>query len=198
MEDIICTVPEACGESDCPVGWHLAHYWQYDDGTFSVCDSDGNHDDCDESDVPTADEQSAAWLDYSRHVAATGCDPLGEFASVPRMTKRKERYTASFRKSIIGAALVAVRRAGKVVPLRDLPQRVIEYLDAERLNGAAGNLRFRDGWDKLIGLDCVKLYRGTARVTFTLDAEEPRPAAAVDSDLRRAARRRLRKSKASK
>lgn len=197
MDDIICTMPEACGEKDCPVGWHLAHYWAYGDGTYSVCDSDGNHDGCDESDVPTIEEQEAAWLDYSRHVAATGCDPLREF-NVPRTTKRKERYTAAFRLSILGAALVAVRRGGKVVPLRDLPQRVVDYLCVERLNGAAGNLRYRGGWDELVGLDCVTVYRGTARVTFTLDHEEPRAEAAVEADLRKAARRHLRgkKSKA--
>lgn len=196
MEDIICTVPEACGENDCPVGWHLAHYWANDDGTYSVCDSDGNHDDCDEGDVPSCEQQEAAWLDYSRHVAATGCDPLGEF-NVPRATKRKERYTAAFRLSILGASLVAVRRAGKVVPLRDLPQRVVDYLCVERLNGAAGSLRYGGGWQELIGLDGVKVYRGTARVTFTLNGEEPRPAAAVEADLRRAARRHLRKKKAN-
>lgn len=195
MEDIICTVPQACGEKDCPVGWHLAIYWQYDDGTYSVCDSDGNHDGCDAGDVPTIEEQEAAWLDYSRHVAATGCDPLGEF-NVPRVAKRKERYTAAFRLSILGAALVAVRRGGKVVPLRDLPQRVIDYLCVERLNGAAGNMRYEGGWQELIGLDGVKVYRGTARVTFTLDHEELRAEAAVEADLRRAARRHLREEKA--
>jgi len=197
MEDIICTVPEACGEKDCPVGWHLAHYWAYDDGTYSVCDSDGNHDGCEQSDVPTCEQHQSAWLVYSRHVAATGCDPLGEF-NVPRATKRKERYTAAFRLSILGAALVAVRRGGKVVPMRDLPQRVADYLCVERLNGAAGNLRYEGGWQELIGLDSVKVYRGTARVTFTLDHEEPRAEAAVEADLRRAARRHLRESKARK
>ena len=196
MEDIICTMPECCGERDCPVGWHIAHYWAYDDGTYSVCDSDGNHDDCDASDVPTGEQQQAAWLDYSRYVAATGCDPLGEF-NTPRVAKRKERYTAAFRKSILGASLVAVRRGGRVVPLRDLPQRVIDYLDAERLNGAAGNLRFRGGWDELVALDCVTVYRGTARVTFTIEHGEPRPAAAVGADLRRAARKHLREKKAT-
>ena len=195
MEEIICTVPYACGDKDCPVGWHLAHYCAYDDGTCGVCDSDGNHDDCEQGDVPTCEQYEAAWLDYSRHVAATGCDPLREF-NVPRTTKRKGRYTAAFRKSILGASLVAVRRAGKVVPLRDLPQRLIDYIDAERLNGAAGNLRYRGGWDKLVGLDCVTVYRGTARVTFTLDHEEPRGEAAVETDLRRAARRHLRESTA--
>lgn len=195
MGDIICTVPQACGEKDCPVGWHLAHYWAYDDGTYSVCDSDGNHEDCDADDVPSIEEHEAAWLDYSRHVAATGCDPLGEF-NVPRVAKRKERYTAAFRLSILGAHLIAVRRGGKVVPLRDLPQRVTDYLEVERLNGSAGNLRFRGGWDALLAIPEVKLYRGTARVAFTLDHEEQRAEAAVEADLRRAARRHLRKKKA--
>lgn len=196
MADIIATVAWNCGEHDCPVGWHKSSYWLDDDGTYSVDSySDGDHEDVDADDLPTAEQERAAWLDYSRDVAATGCDPLGEF-NVPRTTKRKERYTAAFRKSILGAALVAVRRSNKVVPLRDLPQRVIDYIDAERLNGAAGNLRYRGGWDELVGLDCVTVYRGTARVTFTLESEEPRPEAAVEADLRRAARRHLREKKA--
>jgi hypothetical protein len=196
MADIIATVAWNCGEHDCPVGWHTSNYWLDDDGTYSVDNySDGDHEGCDASDVPTIEEQEAAWLEYSRHVAATGCDPLGEF-NVPRTTKRKERYAAAFRLSINGAALVAVRRAGKVVPLRELPQRVADYLEVERLNGAGGNLRFRGGWQELIKIDSVKVYRGTARVTFTLDHEEPRAEAAVEADLRRAANRRLRKKNA--
>jgi hypothetical protein len=197
MEDIIATVAWACGDNDCSAGWHQSNYWVHDDGTYSVdryCDGDSEPVDADE--VPTAGEVCESWLEYSRHVAATGCDPLGEFRGIPRTTKRKERYTAAFRPSILGGLLVAVRRGGKVVPLRDLPQRVIDYLDCERQPGAAGNLVFRDGWKALIGLECVKLYRGTARVTFTLDHEEPRPEAAVEADLRRAARRHLREKKA--
>lgn len=198
MADIIATVAWNCGEHDCPVGWHKSNYWLDDDGTYTVDNySDGDHEGVDADDLPTAAEVDQSWIDYSRDVAATGCDPLGEF-NVPRMTKRKERYTAAFRKSILGAALVAVRRAGKVVPMRDLPQRVIDYIDAERLNGSAGNLRYRGGWDELVGLDCVTVYRGTARVTFTLENEEPRPEAAVEADLRRSARRHLRESKAKK
>jgi hypothetical protein len=196
MSETICTVPWECGERECPVGWHVRHYCLDEDGTYTVCDSDGNHDPCEGGDVPAFAEQDAAWLDYSRYVAATGCDPLEEFM-VARTTKRKERYTAAFRRSILGASLIAVRRAGKVLTLRDLPQRAIEYLDCERLNGAAGNLRFRGGWHELIGLESVKVYRGTARVTFTLDIDEPRPEAAVEGDLRRLARRHLRTGKAT-
>jgi hypothetical protein len=197
MADIIATVAWNCGEHDCPVGWHKSSYWLDDDGTYTVDNySDGDHEDIDADDLPTAAEVDQSWIDYSRDVAATGCDPLGEFF-IPRTTKRKERYTAAFRPSIIGGLLVAVRRGGKVVQLCDLPQRAIEYLDCERMPGAAGKLRFRGGWQELTGLDCVKLYRGTARVTFTLDHEEPRPEAAVEADLRRAARKHLREKKAT-
>lgn len=194
MEDIICTVPWACGENDCPVGWHLHHYWIYDDGTYSVCDSDGNHDPCDEEDVPTSEQVCEAWLDYSRHVAATGEDPLCEFG-VPRATKRKERYTAAFRKSILGASLAAVRRGNKTLPLHDLPERVTQYLDVE---GAGGRLCYREGWDALLAIPEVKLYRGTARVAFTLEHDVPRPEATVAAELRRAARRHIREAAARK
>lgn len=191
MEDIICTVPEACGESDCPAGWHLAHYWIYDDGTYSVCDSGGNHDPCDADDVPTTEEHDRLWREYHAHVARTGDDQVGEFG-VPRETKRKERYTAAFRKSICGAVLARVTRGGKEVPRRDLPQHVIDYLCVDRQPGAAGLMTFSGGWDALLALDCVTLHRGTARVTFTVEAKTPRPAAVIARELRKAARLALR------
>jgi hypothetical protein len=95
------------------------------------------------------------------------------------MTKtKKERYTAVFRKSILGASLVSVRRARKDVPLRELPAHVAEYLDVLRLNGAAGNLVYREGWDALVATPEVTLYRGQARITFTVDT--PRQAAPAE------------------
>lgn len=76
MEDIYTSIPEACDDKDCPVQYHIAHYWAYDDGTWSVCDSDGNHDDIDGP--PTAEEERAAWRDYWHYVLRTGTDPVGE------------------------------------------------------------------------------------------------------------------------
>lgn len=192
MGDIICTVPEACDDKDCPAAWHLSHYWVYDDGTYSVCDSDGNHDPCDEDDVPSWEQVEAAWLEYSRHVAATGCDPLGEFM-VARTTKRKERYTAAFRKGIAGPVLIKLTRGGKSVPVHEIPGRVAEFLMIKRTNNPNCNT-FDGDWETLAACDGVKVYRGVARITFTIEHGEPRGDAAVSADLRRAARRHLRET----
>jgi hypothetical protein len=76
MEDIVCSCPYYCDDCD---KWHITHYWAYDDGTYSECDSDGNHDGCDEEDVPTFEECDDAWCDYSKHVLETGEDELSAF-----------------------------------------------------------------------------------------------------------------------
>lgn len=193
MDDIICTVPEQCGEKDCPVGWHLAHYWAYDDGTYSVCDCDGNHDGCDADDLPTADDVHEAWMQYARYVADTGTDPLHEY-TVRRDNTTRERYTAAFRKSVLGASLVEVKRRGARVPLPSLPQHVAEYLCVQQ--GTNPNVwLFDGGWDALAALtDTVTVYRGVARATFCLDRKTPRSPDVVSRELRAAARRSLRRS----
>lgn len=195
MEDIICTVPWSCGESDCPVGWHLSHYWIHNDGTYTVCDSDGNHDPCDEEDVPGWDECEEAWLDYSRHVAQTGDDPLLEFF-VRRTVKRKERYSAAFRKGIAGPVLIKLIRRGQAVPVQDMPDHVAEYLMIKQTNNPNCN-RFDGDWETLTACDGVKVYRGVARITFTVERECSRPASVVERELMAAARKAVaRKEKA--
>ena len=91
----------ACGESDCPVGWHRIATWmgvKRVDGAWDIetgtVDEDGNSD-------PDAgweskgdygpfatfyrdylhndDEYFRGWFDYCCHVAETGDDVLGEF-----------------------------------------------------------------------------------------------------------------------
>jgi hypothetical protein len=204
MEDIICTVPEFCGESDCPVGVHLAHYWCYDDGTYTVCDSDGNHEGCEESDVPSFDQQTAAWAEYYQHVADTGSDPLNEISSVRETLKRRERYTARFRNSILGAVLVQVKRGRSEVNLRQLPERVAEYLCVKRTNAMSPWVFSEGRFADLLKLDGVKAPRRlksqmpTASVRFIVEHEVPRNAHTVAAELRRAARRLIRKHAAAK
>lgn len=80
--DIIMEIPWHCGESDCPAGWHMSNYWIDDSSElgYTVDNyADGDHVDCEESDVPSHDEYEAAWRRYNKDVAETGADPLGQF-----------------------------------------------------------------------------------------------------------------------
>jgi hypothetical protein len=183
MDDIYMSIPYACGESDCPAQWHIMHVWHYDDGTWSQCDADGNHDPIDESDVPTLAEHDAAWLDYARHVAATGTDPLGNYY-VRRTVKRREAWRFAFARSIAGAVLLRARRGGRDVSPCDLPAHVRVYL------ALADN-----GRTLAVSVDELKAANVPVNGRWhraTLEHETPRPAARVAAELRRAARRHIR------
>ena len=104
-DTIIMSLPDACHDKDCPHAFHIRHIWMYDDGTFSECDSDGNHDDIDADDVPSLEEYEAAWAEYARHVIATGDDCLGEYM-VERTVTQKQRWQFKFSRSILGVVLV--------------------------------------------------------------------------------------------
>lgn len=122
-DDIICSMPLDPDDVDLIEeqgakfnGWTLRHYWMYGDGTLSVCDSDGNHDDVDQSELPSAEMVCAAWLTYSRFVAKTGTDPIGEF-----LVKRERKTVATFYfrgvRSIVGPKFM-VKRKGDRNPYR--------------------------------------------------------------------------------
>src|SRR4051812_46768534 len=93
VEDIICTVPENCGEPDCKAQWHVAHYWIHADGEYTVCDADGNHEPCDG--IPSAEQVRQAWQEYFCYVVETGFDPLHEFF-LP-VTKKNRQWQARIR-----------------------------------------------------------------------------------------------------
>ena len=132
-EDIICTVPEACGDKDCKYHFHLAHYWAYDDGTFSVCDTDGNHESCEESDVPNAEQECRLWLEYYEYVASTGHDPCNEFR-LPVDRKKPHQWQARVRNwigaSAHGLKVTGVRRRGRGpwIDPHEATKEVQEYL----------------------------------------------------------------------
>lgn len=196
--DIIATEAWSCDfEGGCKAGWHKANYWI--DGRGYTVDrySDGDHEPISRRDLPTPEQVEKSWESYGEYVARTGLDPLEEYM-VPRTTKRKERYTATFREGIVGPVLVRVTR-GEPLPLRTLPAWVTEYLCVERKNESAPWV-FAGGegdqWAELIACEgvrerVVKNAPREARITFTIDREEPRPAAAVARDKRRAARRHI-------
>lgn len=203
VQDIIATEAWSCGFDDgCKVGWHVANYWI--DGRRYTVDrySDGDHDSISKRDLPSPDDISKSWREYREYVARTGLDPLGEFTSVRTTTKRRERYAATFRQSIAGAVLVRVARGGKPLPIRSLPERVVEYLCVGRPNASA-NWRFVGGegdqWAALVACEGVKerVRKNApreARISFVIEHEVPRPAAVVARELKQAARRSLRKS----
>lgn len=199
-QDIIATEAWSCGfEDGCKQGWHVANYWI--DGRRYTMDkySDGDHEPISKRDLPSPEAEHQSWIEYAKYVAETGLDPLGNYL-IDRTTTRKERYIATFRQSIVGAALVKVVRGGKSLPIRSLPERVVEYLCVERPNQSAP-WRFVGGegdqWAALVACEGVrervrKNAPREARIEFTIDHKEPRPAATVERELRQAARRHLR------
>ncbi len=200
MCDIISTVAWCCGFKDgCTVGWHTANYWIGSDGTYTVDNySDGDHEEVDECDLPTPDDIDKSWRDYASYVAESGLDPLGNY-TVKRTTKKKERYTATFKNMTwAGVVLCEVKRGGEKLTLRDLPERVAQYLWVERKDEASAWMFVGGDWAYFTGLDCVKalpLKKGVimpeAVTTFTIDYDCPRPAATVTAELRRIAKRHL-------
>ena len=189
MSDILMSLPEACGDRSCPVGWHIWHIWTHDDGSYSICDADGNHDDIDADDIPSADEHAAAWLDYSRHVAATGEDPLCEFY-VARTRKRREAWRVQIGNSIVGPIAARFMRGRREVSRDNLPQHVVAYLN---LDAARRRLADFETWPDLAAAGVVMSRNGWH--AFHLNVETPRRADIVARELKRAARKHIRRER---
>lgn len=184
MEDIICTQAWACGDKDCKAQWHQRNFWAYSDGTFSVDEySDGDHEDCEESDLPTFEEIDASWREYAQHVAATGEDPLGNYY-VKRETRRNETWFFSFGKSIVGPVLLRARRGRREVFVSQLPQHVRDYLNLHAHNHRL--LDFSTWADLEAALPGVKPGRWLKQ---SIEHRAPRKLETVARELRAAARR---------
>lgn len=183
--DILMSLPEACGERGCPVGWHVHHVWAYDDGTYSICDSDGNHDDLDPSDLPTDDEYKTAWHEYHQHVASTGEDPLNEFF-IPRVIKRRQKWRVRIVPSISGPLAASFRRGGRWIARDRLTADVVSYLN---LDEKRRRLRDFARWEDLATAGVPMTPAGWH--DFTLEVSVPRSPRALARDLRRAARKAM-------
>lgn len=181
MDDIIASYPvEDRGR------WDIRHVWAYSDGTYTVCDADGNHDAINASDIPPQADVAAAWRDYAAHVARHGDDPLREYM-VRRTVKRREHWRAQIVNSILGVCVRQLRRRGRTIQPGDAPahvrdyltlgtgprRMVIESLPSWRDVEAAGVKLSREGWHR-----------------FVVEYEAPRSAAVVARELRRIARAR--------
>jgi hypothetical protein len=138
MEDIVCSCPYYCDDCD---KFHITHYWAYDDGTYTECDSDGNHDGCDAEDVPSYEETDEAWYRYSRHVLETGEDELSEFT----VSHSKEVTFVAVLADEADGIIVDEIRSGKhrYKPGR-APKAAREYLLME----------FRNGYWRMADLGC--------------------------------------------
>ena len=182
MQDVITQVP---WRTD--TGWAQATYWGGDEFTVDRY-TDGDHDDIEEADVPTADAVKQAWREYYQDVASTGADPLGVFASEAWSTiKRVERWQFKFNNSIIGPVLVAARRAGRDYHGRDLPTHVQFWLTL-----APNGLRITSmrTWAELEAAQ--PSVRRNVWFTVRLDGMARREERLVKRDVQRAARRALR------
>lgn len=186
MDDIIMSLPESCGERSCQVGWHIRHIWAYADGSYSSCDADGNHYDMDPDDVPSAAEHAAAWLEYSRHVAETGTDPLHEFL-VSRVSRRREAWSVRIVNSITGPRVSNIRRGNREIERDNLPAHVVSYLN---LDATRRRLQDFATWAELQAAGVVVSRTGWHK--FSLDVDVPRRADIVARELKRAARKHIR------
>ena len=94
-------------------------------GEYTVCDEEGYHDPIDKDDVNHASARhEEAWKEYGEYVARTGLDPLSEYF-VPRTYKRKVRYTVEFRNSIGGAYLCRWRRGARGAWTLAMPDKLL-------------------------------------------------------------------------
>jgi hypothetical protein len=192
MQDIITSIPWNCGNSDgCNVGWHKSTYW-IDDEVETGCTfdeySDGDHDQCQQSDLPTPEDEQTAWDKYRQHVAATGNDPLGEYG-VETTTKTSQTWEVAFRNSIGGVLCCWGRRnrRGPHVRPDDLPDQVRDYLCLVRREGAARNYYFPEGMTQLkreVAEEGCRVIRDRSYLRFVVKVEvsTPRTESAIRRD----------------
>lgn len=188
--DIIITIPWECGDRDCPVQWHLANYWIDDDSEtgYSVDNyADGDHDLCEESDLPKCEEINKAWQEYYAYVAKTGCDPVGDFM-IKRSIKKKERWEFRFSDSILGYVVQQARHAGKLVNPEQLPEHVRRYLNVpDKGRAVLGDFESdKPAFQQLF----PKFWKWNVQY---IEHEIPRDKALVERELKTAARKAMRR-----
>ena len=124
---LIIETPWHCGDRDCPAGWHQATYWSMGDELSVDTYTDGDHEDCEEGDLPSPGEVDAAWEDYRKHVATTGDDPLVGYM-VRGTYNRRARFVAEFRNGIGGAIFCRWRRGRGAWSFGPPPDMLRDYL----------------------------------------------------------------------
>lgn len=193
MDDIIETMPWQCCDKDCEVQWHKAGYWINDDGYTVDWYSDGDHEECDESDLPCPEKVRDAWVEYSRYVLKTGTDPLAEFM-VKRHSTREQSWHFKFSPSLIGWLVVRAKHAGKEVDIRDLPSHVRKYLnlpvDGKKRPVLGDFSKTKEARDAMGQIFPNPYKWNKAYIAHRVYSPEK----AVAADLRRAARKHIRRT----
>lgn len=181
MEDIIMTLPSYSDDCD---SWTQNFIWGYDDGTYTICDECGDHEPLEASDVPSDEEFSRLWREYSQWVLDTGRDPLGEF-NVRHTRKVKERWFLRIGKTLVGPRLLAARRGKTIYQPGEIPEHLRSFLNLTA-DFRLGDFKF---WEDLIKLEpTIKPWKWWA---CQLEQDQPRPDAAIARELRKAAREHL-------
>lgn len=184
VADIFDTIPWQCGERDCrsPGGWHKSNIWVDDtaDTGYTIDRySDGDHDDLDPEDVPSADESRAAWAEYATWVAQEGQDPLGEYMVPRTVTHQRRTYSVTIAKSVIGLMVVRLRRNHRSIPLDEIGRvpPLSEYLETRRTKVGRWLVAARGGFTTLedIAAQHHKRIRQGLLLTIDVTVEIRRP-----------------------
>lgn len=186
--------------------WHLGNYWidsSCETGYTYDAYSEGDHEEVEESELPSGEAYQAAWDEYYEYTAETGDDPLGEYFAIPRKYKQRQRWTLKIAEGIAGLYLRAARRGrGPWMVARDLPLPVAEFLCLTEWG--TQNPRIKNKldvpWKRIATMadECHEFKltskkMGVGRFTGVIEVEIPRKASAIQRDVKRKARRTLRK-----
>jgi len=169
--------------------WGYVHFWTYSDGTASLCDESGNHEDIDPNDIPSVACHAEAWREYHEWVRDNGQDPLREFIRVKHTKRVQEVWHVVMAPSIVGPMAVLARHGRGRYVGSGLPEHVRQFLHLDE----NGRSTFAQNWAELREMiPEVKMRRYTR---FVIEHNKPRSPAAIARELRREARRVLSRSK---
>jgi hypothetical protein len=150
--------------------------------------SDGDHDDCDEENLPSWEEIDADWREYHQFVAETGSDPLSEFM-VRRNRTFKEIWYASFGQYIGGVCISRLQHAGRrYCHFHEISEQVRDYLMLVE-SGNPSLLHMDITWLSLS--EVLERDPGRALHRMEIDRTVLRPEKVVARELKAAARKTL-------
>lgn len=190
--DIVSQVPWMCEDKECPRTWHMTTYWLYENGTYSSDEfSDGDHQDCEASDIPEDGEVTKRWAEYYLHVIRTGVDELNQLNVA---ATKEERWQFEFRRWIgekkLGAYFMGARRNGRGAWKKDdLPAELVNYLHLKDGKYASGVT-----CEEIVGApnNRAKWHRGGMAVKGWATIWVPRSQKAIEAEIRELARGRFR------
>jgi hypothetical protein len=184
---------------------YIEHLWIYvngDEVSWSICDSDGNHDDASKEDADEFCETShQSWIEYAKWVAEHGEDPIHNYM-ISHDKKIKKTVVARFTKwigaSTHGMALESVKIGRNVVEIKDVPKPIMDYLEVEKMGGrwiAPWGVSYEAAKEYAENVESVKQSKGDVLIKASIDWKEPRPDAAVKAELITAAKKYLKRCK---